>query len=208
MRAVRNTTDPNLRHQAYSRLASANLYDNEDQKAEAARLLSERLASGREPIISRAVICRTLGELKRPEGREAVIRALDETEPVVQTEAARALGKLGQPEDAAMLARLAMAGTSINLRIAAIESIGALRPSDSRYTTLLVDGMEHTDPAVRVASHEALCALAGRDLGLDAKVWRAQVTRRDPAAVNTAARPNDTGSELEPPPARPAVSRP
>ena len=51
--------------------AEPECYDSQEQKDEASQLLIAKLEEGREPVASRAVICRTLGELRRPIAREA-----------------------------------------------------------------------------------------------------------------------------------------
>jgi hypothetical protein len=43
---------------------------------------------------------------------------------------------------------------------------------------VLVEGMEHDDPAVRLASLRALRATTGEDLGSDPKPWRELVQAR------------------------------
>jgi HEAT repeat protein len=175
LRVVEQSPDPNLRHRAYAGLAAPRLYDDERQKAEVAHVLAERLANGQEPNVTRAIICRTLGELKRPEGHDAVLACLDDPEVMVQTEAARALGLIGRQDDAATLARLMAAGSTVELRVAAIEALGVLKPRDARFRITLIDGMEHPDPAIRLASHDSLVAVVGRDFGVRADAWREQV---------------------------------
>jgi HEAT repeat protein len=139
---------------------------------ETARQLAWQLEKGNEPVATRAMICRTLGQLRQEEGRAAVLARVDDPEPVVQIEAIRALGRLGHSDDAATLVRLAHAANSINARITAIEALGELKPRDPRVGLSLVDGMEQPDPAIRLASHEALVKLEGKDLGMESKAWR------------------------------------
>src|SRR4051794_27744123 len=64
---VRDSPDPNVRYLAYAKLASPNCYDDEQQKIEAVRTLVAVLDKKREPVASRAMICRTLGILRDPE---------------------------------------------------------------------------------------------------------------------------------------------
>ncbi|MBX6314190.1 MAG: HEAT repeat domain-containing protein [Isosphaeraceae bacterium] len=172
LRNIRESRDPNVRYQSYAQLASPNCYDGEDQKIQAARTLAAALDAGREPIATRAVICRTLGALGKPEAREALIRALDDHDPVIRAEACRALGKVGKPDDALVLARIMVADHEKDCNIAAIEGIAALKPTDPRITIALVEGMEARDPAIRAACLKALRALSGKDLGLDVENWR------------------------------------
>ena len=56
--------------------------------------------------------------------------------------------------------------------------LGELRSPDPRVGQMLVEGMEHDDPAVRVASLRALRATTGDDLGADPKPWREMVQTR------------------------------
>jgi HEAT repeat protein len=185
LRKVRESPDPNIRHQAYTKLASSRVYDNDEQKAEAARELSERLKSGDEPVASRAAICRTLGELKRPEARSVLLIAVNDQEPSVRASACRSLGKTGTTEDATILARIMVMDSDRDCQVAAIEGLAALKAPDPRIDAVLVDGMEHTDPAIRLASLEALRAISGKDLGIEAKPWKEYAEGR--AKATTAA---------------------
>ena len=63
----------------------------------------DKYDNGREPIASRAIICRTLGELRHPRARPVLIKAVSSPDAVVKIEAGRALGKVGRAEDATVL---------------------------------------------------------------------------------------------------------
>jgi hypothetical protein len=193
MRVVRESPDPNLRHLAYMRLAEKDRYVRDDQFAEAATLLVNRLQSGKEPVASRAAICRTLGELGRPEGREGLLAAVRDDNPIIRAEACRSLGKIGRPEDASELSRVMAADSSGECRIAAIEALGELRESDPRVEQMLVDGMKNEDPAIRLAALRSLRSLTGKDLGVDPEPWAEHVEARL-ASLNAspAAGPTDT----------------
>ena len=172
-------TDPNIRYYAYDKLASQNIYEDDTQKTLAARTLASAYISGREGDATRAVVCRTLGELKRPEGRIALRKAIDDPNDIVRAEACRALGRLGDPEDAGELARVMAADKSIDCQVAAIDGLGELKPKDPRYSVLLADDMDHPEPGVRYAAYKALRKATGKDLGLDAEVWRKYLERVD-----------------------------
>src|SRR3954447_17690859 len=70
---IRDSPDPNVRYVAYAKLASPQCYVSDAQKAEAVKTLVAKLEGSQEPIATRAVICRTLGELRDPASREALI---------------------------------------------------------------------------------------------------------------------------------------
>jgi HEAT repeat protein len=169
---IRNDPDPNARFLAYQKLSSPGCYDDSHQRAEAVRVLTEKLGQGQEPVATRAVICRTLGELRDPAARDAILKAINDSEAVVRANACRALGKVGRPEDVTILARIMTVDTLEDCRIAAIEGIGELRSSDPRILQLLVTDMDHDDPAIRWASLEALRKITGKDLGVKPEPWR------------------------------------
>jgi HEAT repeat protein len=185
LKVIRDDKDPNRRHFAYAKLASLNCYDTEEQKSQAVRVLSVVLTKGHEPDASRAVICRTLGQLGRPEGREAVIGAAEDEKPLVRAEACRAVGRLGKPDDVTILSRHMTADTSLDCRIAAIEGIGHMKPTDPNVETLLVDGMEDSEPGIRMASYRALQAITGKDFGPEPEAWRKDAIARSEKAAKT-----------------------
>lgn len=189
LRRVREERDPNIRHIAYAKLGAPGCYDGEEQKAEAVRVLVANLESEREPTASRALICRSLGELRRPEARPALVKAISDPDSVVRAEACRALGKVGQSEDATALVRVMHVDTQEDCRIAAIEGLGELKSSDPRINSMLVQGMEHDDPAIRLASLRALRKITGKDLGIEPAPWREFILAKSPASSGLAASP-------------------
>jgi len=190
LRRINESPDPNVRHMAYAKLASPRAYDSDEQKAEAATVLAERLTSGKEPIASRVAICRTLGELGRPEGRDAILKAVgDRDEAAVRAAACRALGRVGKPEDWTVLAQVMASDFELDCRIAAIEGLSAMDVTDPRLDLMLVDGMEHIEPAIRLASLQALRSLSGQDLGVEPKAWKEYAEERVKLASATAPAP-------------------
>src|SRR3954451_12883736 len=164
---IRDSPDPNIRYLAYAKLASPACYDNPGQKTEAVKTLVQKLEGAQEPTASRAVICRTLGELRDPSAREALLKAVNDPEGLVRVQACRALGKVGNPEDATTLARVMTLDNLEDCRISAIEGLGELKTKDQRIMQVLVAGMEHDDPAIRLASLGALRKITGLDRGVD-----------------------------------------
>lgn len=189
MRHVEQSPDPNIRHRAYTRLADPLCYTGEAQKDQAVDVLSAKLAETSEPTASRAQICRTLGDLERPAARAALIRAVEDEDPLVRAEACRALGKVGTSEDAAILSRIMAADTSADCRLAAIEGLGALRTTDLRVMEQLVKGMEHEDPGIRLACFRALKTLTDEDYGPDPRPWQDELASRQALARRMAQEP-------------------
>jgi len=173
LRQVRENTDPNIRYIAYAKLGSPGLYDNVLEKGEVVRTLIAKFQEGREPVAIRAAIIRSLGNLGDRRARDVVVKAANDVEnPVIRVEACRALGKLGLPEDATLLARIMTIDKLEDCRIAAIESLGTLKAEDPRIYQVLLDGMEHDDPAIRLECVRALREITHKDLGVDPAAWR------------------------------------
>ncbi len=195
IRQISESNDPNVRYAAYDSLRSANVYDNDEQKAEVAKLLVANMRSGKEPTATRAVICRTLGSIARPEARQAILAATSDEDALVRAEACRALGRVGQAEDSTVLARVMTVDTSGECRVAAIESLGLLKAKDRRINEFLVAGMEHEDPAIRVACLHSLRSITGKDLGVEAMPWKkyveslypSEAPKADPATIEAKA---------------------
>jgi hypothetical protein len=172
LRRVREDPDPNIRYLAYAKLASPQCYDTPGQKAEAVKILVEKFQKGREPVASRAVICRTLGELRDPAARDVILKAVNDPDAIVRIEACRALGKVGKEEDATVLTRVMTLDTLEDCRIAAIDALAELKPRDPRITKVLVAALRSDDPATRFASLNSLRHITGRDLGVDPAPWQ------------------------------------
>jgi HEAT repeats len=182
LRTVEQSKDPNARYVAYDKLSASSCYDDDAQKTRAATVLAAKLKEGREPIATRAVICRTLGMLRKPEAREVILTATNDEDALVRAEACRALGRVGRPEDATILARVMTLDTSAECRVAAIESLGELKSPDRRIIEFLVSGMEHDEPVIRVSSLNALRSITGKDLGVDVIAWKKYVDAAKPAS--------------------------
>ena len=121
----------------------------------------------------RAVIVRSLGNLGDHRARHEIIKAVNDVDnAVIRVEACRALGKVGEPEDATMLARIMTVDKLEDCRIAAIEGLGLLKANDVRIYRILLDGMEHDDPAIRLECLRSLRAITGKDFGIDPAAWR------------------------------------
>ena len=113
-----------------------------------------------------------LGNLGDVRARPVAVRAANDSEAVIRLEGCRALGKVGKPEDATILARIMTVDTLEDCRIAAIEGLGSLKVQDPRITQVLLDGMEHDDPAIRLECLNSLRKITRKDYGTDPAAWR------------------------------------
>lgn len=174
LKHVRTDPDPNIRYIAYLKLGDREKYDNGQDLDAAVQTLVTKLDQAREPVAIRAVIIRSLGELGDRRARNAIARIANNSsaEPMLKVEAYRALGKVGTTEDAMTLARVMHTDPLEDCRIAAIEGIGALKVEDPRIIHVLIEGMEHEDPAIRLESYRALKKITGKDYGSEPKGWK------------------------------------
>lgn len=181
LQRIETSKDPNERYKAYQSLASPRCYDDDSQKAKAARVLVKRLEAGNEPVATRAVICRTLGAIGDPAAREPLSRLVRDPDALIRVEACRALGKVGRPEDATVLMQAMTLDTNPDGQVAAIEALGLLRSTDPRTPSYLVQAMDSDDPAIRLAALQSLRKITGKDLGVRPGPWREMVVGRSPA---------------------------
>jgi hypothetical protein len=173
LRHINKDPDPNVRFLAYDRLGNRELYKSVEERNAAVETLVAKYSEGKEPIAIRVVILRSLGNLGDKRARDVMIKATGpDNDPNVRAEACRGLGKVGIPDDAPILAHIMTTDTLEDCRIAAIEGIGNLRSTDPRINEMLLDGMEHEDPAIRYASLQSLRKLTGKDLGVEVAAWR------------------------------------
>ena len=181
---VRQDQDPNKRYKAYEKLGRSGTYDNSEQLGESVAELSKRLMEGKEPPISRAVICRSLGKLKQAEARDALVKAMDDPDEEVRCEAARALGHVGKPEDAVLLARMMAIDPTHNGRVAAAEGLANLKPQEPRILISLTENLNNDDPAIRLAAYRALKSITGADPGSEANSWHEYLAKNKPGYID------------------------
>jgi HEAT repeat protein len=100
---------------------------------------------------------------------------------LIRTEAVRCLGRVGRPEDATVLMQIMTLDNNPDCQIAAIEALGTLKLVDPRTPGYLVKAMENDDPAIRLASYQSLKKITGKDLGVEVKVWREFLAKKEAA---------------------------
>jgi HEAT repeat protein len=176
IRQARENPDPNIRYIAYAKLGSPSLYEDKAQKDEAVRIMVAKLEDGKEPTAIRAAIIKSLGNLGDRRARAAILRGVSDTDNgMIRVESCRALGKVGLPEDATTLARIMMVDKLEDCRIAAIEAIGSLKTHEPRICQILIDGMDHEDPAIRYQCLQSLRTITEKDYGVDPEVWKREL---------------------------------
>jgi HEAT repeats len=200
LRHVRSNPDPNIRFLAYGKLGDPELYDSPAIKTEAVSTLVAKLQEGKEPLAIRAIIVRSLGQLGDPRARDVIAHAVGDPEGVVRTEACRALGRVGHADDATTLIRIMTVDPLEDCRIAAIDGVGDLKSRDPRVLHVLIDGMDHEDPAIRFGCYRALKKITGKDPGNTTDAWRREL---EPQTTSSPATPKSSDSPAKEPVKRP-----
>jgi hypothetical protein len=189
LKQVESDPDPNVRFKAYKALGTERVYDDAAQKHRAAELMLRRLDPQKEPMASRALICRTLGTIGDPIARDAMIRLVRDPDVLIRAEAIRALGRVGSPEDATVLMQAMKLDADADCKVAAIDSLGLLKAADPRTEAYLVEAMEDDDPGIRLAAYGSIKKLTGKDLGPKPGPWRELVVGRSAAPRANPAKP-------------------
>ena len=122
----------------------------------------EKYEKGHEPIATRAMICRTLGKLGDPRAARSADQGGQQFRRRDQDRVLSRSGKVGRPEDATILAQVMTLDNLEDARIAAIEGLADIKTKDTRIYQMLVENMDHEDPAIRLASLNALRKLTAR----------------------------------------------
>lgn len=198
---------PDARGESFAKLGQSRFIISPQERQQAIAALVAALRGKSEPAGNRAEICRSLGELGGPQAREALLTVVNNSdeEAIVRGEACRALGRTGAPEDATILARIMVLDRDLDTRLAAIHGLTGLKTRDDRILATLVTGMENEDPAIRLASLEALKAAAGKDLGLKSDSWRGWLdAKRKSQAADQGASSNPSASS----PSSPSATAP
>jgi hypothetical protein len=175
MHQVERDPDPNVRYKAYQSLGKAAVYDDAEQRARAARLLVTKLDPRVEPLASRAVICRTLGEIGDPVARDSLIPPCHDSDPLIRAEAYCSLGKVGKPEDSTVLMQAMTLDRDDHCKAAAAEALGSLKQADPRTEGYLVRALDNDDPRIRYAALRSLRKISGKDFVSKQEPWRAYV---------------------------------
>jgi hypothetical protein len=108
---------------------------------------------------------------------------------------------VGRPEDATILARIMSVDVLEDCRIAAIEGLGEMKVKDPRVLDVLVENMDHDDPAIRLASLKSLRKITSKDLGVEPAAWRKHFHPEVAAKPAATAPPQPAATTAAQPPA-------
>jgi HEAT repeat protein len=150
--------------------------------------LAQKIQTEPDPIVREAIL-HAASKFRSQMSDRMLMAALNDTDAYVRQTACRLVSRRGSPAAIAELGRVAKADAEVDVRLAATRALGELR--DASAVPYLSGGLADHDPAVQLATVEALKLASGQDLGNDVGAWREWVASRGggPAEAAVAGRP-------------------
>ena len=109
----------------------------------------------------------------------ALVTACADPEPIVRTDAARALGVMGGPPEIATLVSLARRDPDANVRLEAVYAIRNISGQDT--IPIFIAALSDPDESIAFAAHAALMDLTGLRYSPDKTQWQKWWQERHPA---------------------------
>ena len=148
---------------------------------EAAEQLAVRLASEcgveEDPLI-RAEMVLTLGALKSPTAREALLASGQDPNGRVRVAVCRAWAGIADETASSELARILSSDMDQEVRVAAARGLGKV--GGPHAVAALGSALEDRDPALQYLAMESLKQVSGRDYGQDSRLWKQYVQGQTP----------------------------
>jgi len=132
-------------------------------------LLEDRLAKDEWALV-RAACGRALARIGKASSVAALVRALEDKEPIVRCEAVAGLGLLGRAEPADKIASLLRKDPAPEVRRECAKALARLEAAE--HIPALIDALEDRNAVVSLHAELALRRLTCRDLGKAASDWR------------------------------------
>lgn len=146
---------------------------------EAAEQLALQLAPqcGEEvdPLI-RAEMVLTLGAIKSPTARQALLAAGQDPNSRVRMAVCKAWAGIADEAASSELARIVSSDTDQEVRFAAVRALG--KAGGPHAVPALGTALEDRDPAMQYLAMESLQDVSGEDYGHDARLWKQYVVDR------------------------------
>lgn len=131
-----------------------------------------------------------LGKLNSPTAIQSLEKATQDRNTEIRIAAVKSLG-LSQSEEAArILQEVIGSDTNDDVRLNAVKSLAQF-PSPQSVSALAL-ALEDSNPALQVASTEALSELTGQQLGADVYAWKSYLRQLMPSDERVANQPSDT----------------
>jgi len=128
--------------------------------------------------VLRAEIVRTMSKYPGPEAEQVLRKAIQDAAAEVRLAACDGLGKLGNPEAAALLIDALESDVEVDVRLAAARALGKCR--NPAAVPALGRALDDPDPAMQHRAMLALREVTGEDLGNDLNRWRQYVKGQPP----------------------------
>lgn len=121
-----------------------------------------------DPLVREAIVD-TIAEFRTPLAAQVLEAGLSDNDTNVRRHCCQAIGRRGDPATVPVLARVLRNEESIQVRLAAVDALGAINSPDAY--TALVTAMEDRDPALQYAGVRSMKAISGKDFNGDVALW-------------------------------------
>jgi HEAT repeat protein len=150
-----------------------------------ATALAKQIQREQDPLVRRAII-RSLSNFQTPMAGAVIAAGLNDPDRDVRIASCEEISEHRSADAASRLTQVLERDNSVDVRIAAIRGLGALK--DAASLPRLVPALESRDPAVQLAAIDAARAIrrdqGGEDLGGDVNAWIAFAQGRQPTIAS------------------------
>jgi HEAT repeats len=139
------------------------------EQASICEQLAQQIRTEPDPIV-RKTIQETIGEFNSPLANAVILAGLNDEDRDVRMTCCQLLGRRGDQNAIAPLAKLVSADAELDVRLAAVDALGEMKTPAAIQG--LAAALKDRDPAMQFAGVESMKKVSGQDLGNDVEAWR------------------------------------
>lgn len=160
---------PSMRAASIREMGARGRHSESDQQTLICEQLAQQIRIEPDPIV-RLAIQQTVGEFKTPLAKAMLLAGLKDEDRDVKVACCRMLGERKETEAIDSLARLVGHDAELDVRLAAVDALGAMKTKES--IAGLAAALKDRDPAMQYAGVEAMKKVSDQKLGNDVQAWR------------------------------------
>ncbi|MCC6494249.1 MAG: HEAT repeat domain-containing protein [Pirellulales bacterium] len=160
-----------------------------EEKQRLCEQLVQQIRTEPDPIV-RKTIQETIGQFDTPLANAVILAGLNDDDRDVRIACCRLLAERKDSQAVAPLSKLVSADPELDVRLAAVEALGAT--NDEAAIPGLAAALKDRDTAMQYAGVEAMKSVTGKELGNDVLAWRQyadRVTGGEAPSASMAAQP-------------------
>ena len=141
-----------------------------------------------DPFI-KAELLKAIATCGSPVAAETLQRGLQDGDKSVRIAACESWAKHGGPTSIAQLSEATRKDANIDVRLAAVRSLGVVGPQyKDAATAALAGSLDDNDPAIQYRTIQSLRLITGKDFGDDVNAWREFAKGGSPAEISVVQR--------------------